>query len=184
MNKQRVDDLMSAFRKVHGQIQTSVNTTTKGIPKKREKRNITSEKYSKFMEKYNDLENSYDKFKTQDLVYFFREKAREAGVKYVIANMKRDMGIFKRLQENFEIPEIHLMIEFLFSGDQNYLDISRTQPTVLASNWVNTIYRDSIDWANDEYVPHERGSKSNSHISKREWKKTDNKNKSKIGEWE
>ena len=87
MNKQRVDDLMSAFRKVHGQIQTSVNTTTKGIPKKREKRNITSEKYSKFMEKYNDLENSYDKFKTQDLVYFFREKAREAGVKYVIANM-------------------------------------------------------------------------------------------------
>ena len=48
MNKQRVDDLMSAFRKVHGQIQTSVNTTTKGIPKKREKRNITSEKYSKF----------------------------------------------------------------------------------------------------------------------------------------
>ena len=59
MNKQRVDDLMSAFRKVHGQIQTSVNTTTKGIPKKREKRNITSEKYSKFMEKYKDSYTLY-----------------------------------------------------------------------------------------------------------------------------
>ena len=176
MNKQRVDDLMSAFRKVHGQIQTSVNITTKGIPKKREKRNITSEKYSKFMEKYNDLENSYDKFKTQDLVYFFREKAREAGVKYVIANMKRDMGIFKRLQEDFEIPEILLMIEFLFSGDQNYLDISRTQPTVLASNWVNTIYRDSIDWANDRYIPYKK------QKPVREW--TDNKKETKVGDWE
>lgn len=79
------------------------------------------------------------------------------------------MGIFKRLQENFDISEILLMIEFIFSGDQEYLDINRTQPTVLSSNWVNTIYKDSIDWANDEYVPREKKI-STDKTSKREWK--------------
>lgn len=182
MNKQRVDDLMSAFRKVRGQLQTSItDSNTKGIPQKREKRNISSEKYSRFLDKYHDLENRYTDFNTQDLVYFFREKARESGVKYVIANMKRDMGIFKRLKENFEVSEILLIIEFLFSDEQDYLDVSRTQPTILASNWVNTLYRDSIDWANDEYVPHNQYKKKN-HTENREWKKTNKK--SKIGEWE
>lgn len=183
MNKQRVDDLMCAFRRVHNQLQTSNNTTTKGVPKKKEKRNITSEKYQKFLDKYHDLEARYTEFNTLDLTYFFREKAIEAGVKYVIANMKRDMGIFKRLQENFDIPEILLMIEFIFSGDQEYLDINRTQPTVLSSNWVNTIYKDSIDWANDEYVPREKKI-STDKTSKREWKKSDNTEKYKIGEWD
>lgn len=184
MNKKLVDDLVSAFRKSRGQVLvSSTNENLKGVPPKREKRNVSSEKYAKFLEKYRDLENRYNDFNTQDLVYFFREKANEAGVKYVIANMKRDMGIFKRLRDNFEVSEILLMIEFIFLGDQNYLDIQRTQPTVLASNWVNTIYQDSIDWANDEYVPQEeRGSTSKKKLSKREWKKSGD-NKSKIGEW-
>lgn len=181
MNKQRVDDLVKAFRRIQGQIQTSENVSKSST---KEKGNVTSEKYSRFLEKYQNLENSYESFNTLDLVYFFREKARESGVKYVIANMKRDMGIFKKLKENFEVSEILLMIEFIFSGDQNYLDMSRTQPTVLSSSYVNTIYHDSIDWANDEYVPREERSSKKKVLSKREWKKTDDTNKSKIGEWE
>lgn len=183
MNKQRVDDLLCAFRRVQGQLETSVNTTSKDIPN-RERKNSTSEKYQLFLEKYHDIENSYSAFTTNDLIYFFREKASESGVKYVIANFKRDMGIFKRVQENFEISEILLMIEFIFSEEQDYLDTKRTQPTILASNWVNTIYKDSIDWANDCYVSHESKISQKNGVIKREWKKTSEKEKLLIGEWE
>lgn len=180
MNKQKVDDLMCAFRQVHGQLQTSVNTTFKD-PHKKERKNVTSQKYSNFLKKYNDVENTFETFGTQDLVYYFREKANEAGIKYVIANFQRDMGIFKRVRSNFEVSEILLMIEFIFSSEQDYLDIHRTQPTVLTSNWVNTIYKDSLDWANDCYTPHKN--KKSDRLSKREWNKTTSKEKSKIGEW-
>ena len=177
--------LSECFRKARGQsTEDSSNTSLKGVPN-RKKSNSSSNPsgYSQFLEKYRNLESSFVRFTTQDLVYFFREKSREAGARYVIANMKRDMGIFKKLQDNFDIPEILLMIEFIFSGDQTYLDIHRTQPTVLASSWVNTIYRDSIDWANGDYVPQELKS-STKTLSKREWKKTDSYDKTVIGEWE
>lgn len=179
-------DLSDCLRRARGQSTESSSTTNlKGVPERKSKRSTQSSSYSNFLAKYNDLENSFVRFTTQDLVYFFREKSRESGARYVIANMKRDMGIFKRLRENFEVSEILLMIEFIFSGDQNYLDIHRTQPTVLASNWVNTIYKDSVDWANDEYVPHEeKSSQSKKTLSKREWSKSNNTDKSKIGEWE
>lgn len=171
-------DLSDCFRKSRGQsTESSSNTNIKGVPNKK-KQNTQSASYSSFLKKYEDLEHSFVRFTTQDLVYFFREKSRESGAKYVIANMKRDMGIFKKLQENYTIAEILLMIEFIFSGDQTYLDIHRTQPTVLASNWVNTVYTDSLDWANDCYTE----KKSNKKTENREWKKTNTKKK--IGEWE
>lgn len=172
-------DLSESFRKAWRQsTESSTNTDLKGVPKRRNSQSVQSESYSNFLAKYKDLEHSFVRFTTQDLVYFFREKSRESGAKYVIANMKRDMGIFKKLQENYTIAEILLMIEFIFSGDQTYLDIHRTQPTVLASNWVNTVYTDSLDWANDCYTE----KKSNKKTENREWKKTNTKKK--IGEWE
>lgn len=184
MKKQQVDDLMHAFRKTRGQLQTSVNDTSKGIPNSRKGDNVTSEKYSAFLGKYHDIENSYADFSTQDLLYFFREKAKESGYKYVITNFKRDMGIFKKVRENFEISEILLMIEFIFSEEQDYLDASITQPTILTSNWVNTIFKDSIDWANDSYISHENRNTPKNSVKKREWKKTSEKEKLLIGEWE
>ena len=178
MGKIPKSELSDAFRKARNQ-QTVCNTTNlKGVPEKREK-SSTSSSYSSFLSKYSNLEESFVRFTTQDLVYFFREKAKESGAKYVIANMKRDMGIFKKLKDNFEIAEILLMIEFIFSGDQTYLDIHRTQPTVLASNWVNTIYKDSIDWANDQYIDKKSFSKNQS--SKREWKSSSDK-KTQVGD--
>lgn len=175
-------DLSDCFRKARGQsTESSSNTDIKGVPEHKKRSNSGHSSYESFLLKYNNLEQNFDRFTTQDLVYFFREKSRESGARYVIANMKRDMGIFKRLKENFSIAEILLMIEFIFSGDQTYLNINRTQPTVLSSNWVNTIYQDSLDWANDSYV--DKKTKPNVHTEKREWKKTKS-NKTKIGEWE
>ena len=195
-DKNKSNDLLKAFRESRQQIQKPVEnsvgnvdnsrrreqraTFTRGygaIPKK------SSDPYSSFLDKYNHLSETIDDFKTQDLMYFFREKARESGVKYVIANMKRDMGIFKKLQENYTPREICLMIEFIFCSNQNYLDTTITQPTVLSSSWCNTIYHDSILWANDEYEPTERVVSKKERIKKREWKREVTGEKANIGEW-
>lgn len=172
------DDVKDAFRNLYGQSQTASKPVEK--PNRRVKQDS---EYSKFLQKYENIEKTFETFTTKDLMFFFREKAKESGVKYVIANMTRDMGIFKKLQSNFEVSEILLMIEFIFSGDQTYLDINRTQPTVLVSGWVNTIYQDSILWANDEYIDKKSIGKSDAkRVSNREWHKSENTVK--IGEWE
>ena len=191
-DRQKSKDLLQAFRESRQQIQQrpveksvdSVNNSRKNFTRGYSARKVTSDPYSSFLDKYHHLSETIDDFKTQDLMYFFREKARESGVKYVIANMKRDMGIFKKLQENYTPREICLMIEFIFCSNQNYLDITITQPTVLASSWCNTIYRDSLLWAEDAYEPTEKKSTRKEQIKKREWQTEVTGEKTTIGEWE
>lgn len=192
MKKKSVMDLANSFREARKQclvtpVEKSVETVDKshrpfktGYAESR-RRNVTSDRYTAFLEKYQDIENTVDTFTTNDLMYFFREKAKEAGVRYVIANMKRDLGIFKKLQADYEPREICLMIEFIFFSEQTYLDKEITQPTVLSSTWCNTIYRDSIAWANDEYDPNIRTSKPK---TVREWKGDTSTDTAKVGEWD
>lgn len=192
MKKQSVMDLANAFRESRKQcLVTPVDKPVESVDKSRKpfkkgyaesrKRNVSSDRYSSFLSKYEDIENEVDNFTTHDLMYFFREKARESGVKYVIANMKRDLGIFKKLQADYQPREICLMIEFIFCSNQNYLDINITQPTVLSSTWCNTIYRDSVAWANDEYDPNLRPVKKK---SVREWQGDTSTDTAKVGDWE
>ena len=170
------------FREMLGQEEVEYKP-----PKKQKKqiqdRNITSDKYRLFLSKYWDLENNIEKFTPLDLVYFFREKANENGVKYVIANMKRDIGILKRVLKSYTKQEICLMIEFLFCSNQDYLDIYSLQPTILASSWCNTIYRDSMLWLEDKYVPKKVINSRDKQILNREWKKESEDTSIKIGEW-
>ena len=192
MKKQSIKDLADSFRNARNQcLVTPVEKSVENVKNSRRpfktgysesrKRKASSDKYASFLDKYKDIENTVDTFNTNDLMYFFREKAREAGVKYVISNMKRDLGIFKKLQSDYEPREICLMIEFIFCSEQNYLDKSITQPTVLVSTWCNTIYHDSILWANDEYVPNSRSEK---YKPAREWKGDTSVDKAKVGDWE
>ena len=192
MKKHNVVDLASSFRESRNQcLITPVEKSVQNVENSRKpfktgysesrKRNVTSDRYASFLQKYENLEDTVDTFTTHDLMYFFREKARESGVKYVIANMKRDLGIFKKLQTNYEVREICLMIEFIFCSEQNYLDITSTQPTVLSSTWCNTIYKDSMLWANDEYDPNFRTTKKK---TSREWKGDTSTDKAKVGEWD
>lgn len=191
MRKCNVADLASSFRESRNQcLVTPVEKSVENVKNSQKpfktgysesrKRNVTSDRYTSFLRKYENLEDTVDTFTTHDLMYFFREKARESGVKYVIANMKRDLGIFKKLQENYEVREICLMIEFIFCSEQNYLDITATQPTVLSSTWCNTIYKDSLDWVNDEYDPNIRVKKK----PQREWSGDTSTDKAKVGEWD
>lgn len=124
-----------------------------------------------------------DLFSNRDLVYYFREMS---GNTYHIANWKKDMAIFKRLHETYSTEDIILMIDFLFSEDNDYL----YDPTinVMASSWINTIFRDSQDWADGNYVPHKKRGKAGkraSQIESREYELqwTGETPKSSIGEW-
>lgn len=176
-------ELTQAFMRMRCQATVSPSdksVKTEDIPQKKTRSPQRGSKYDLFLQKYESLPESVGKLKTQDLVFFFRQKAEEAGVKYSISNMHRDMGIFKKLKETYTTEEILLMIEFIFSGDQTYLDMCRTQPTVLASNWVNTIYPDSKAWANDEYIDKKTVTTKKTATTNREWKSN---KKTNVGEW-
>ncbi len=173
--KQEVIDIANKFREVRHQ--SLVSAAEKKPPKEKKSR---EDRYSSFLKKYLDLENTVDTFNSMDLLYFFREKAKESGGKYVIANLPKDLSIFKKLQENYTPREICLMIEFLFSKEQDYIETP--SPNVLASRWCNTVYSDSLKWAKDEYVPKKKN-------APREWKNKVaeikiSETKADIGEWE
>jgi hypothetical protein len=176
-------DLSDLFDKAYGQERvTNITSTTKGYRKNRQ---IKSEKYNAFLRKYDDLEKYISSFTTSDLTYFFREKAHENGSRYSISNMKRDMGIFKALLQEYSSFEICSMIEFLFTSGQKYLKITTLQPTVLSSNWRNTIFNDTMLWLDDKFNPNKKSEKIKrkpvSRNQEREWQK--GKKQVKMGEW-
>ena len=168
--------LLSEFRMSRGQSEEMVKETPRP-PKS--KYTPCKTPYDTFLVRYNDLENSIDKFGTRDLVYYFREIANEHGHKYVISNIKKDMAIMKRLRANFDNREICGMIEFLYESEQDYLDKTRLSPNVLASQWVNTIYADMKLWVDDLYVPNVK-----KKTKDREWTAPIDESNSKIGEWD
>lgn len=155
--------LVDEFREERGQTKEAPKPT----PPSR-KRNVPSP-YEGFLKKYNALEETIDNFGTRDLVYYFREVAEENGFKYVIANIKKDMAIMKRLKENYSNREICGMIEFLYESEQDYLDKKRLSPNLLASQWVNTIYADMQLWVKDEYIPKSMIRSSKRKVSQHEW---------------
>ena len=93
--------------------------------------------------------------------------------------MNRDLGVFKKLLSNYTPREICLMIEFIFNSNQDYLDKTITQPTVLISGFCNKIYRDSMLWVEDKYSPDSKPK----NRPQREWVKNSS-NSAKIGDWE
>lgn len=155
--------LRDEFREDRGQ---SVSTPATTVPSRKRRDNTP---YDSFLRKYADLETYIDDFSTHDLVYYFREISIEAGQKYVISNIKKDMAIMKRLRDNYTNREICGMIEFLFMSDQDYLEKDHLSPNLLASQWVNTIYADMKKWVNDEYVPRNKVKSSARRKSQKEW---------------
>lgn len=167
-------DLLNNFRAMRNQIIVE----PKDIGKKKSTKAKQSS-YEKFMVKYNNLENTISTFRPLDLLFFFREKAGEANVRYVISNQARDCGVFKILLDRYDPEEICLMIEFLFLSEQDYLDKTRLQPTVLSSRWCNTIYQDSLLWVEDKYTNRKKGYKKPT----REFNKSDDDTTS-LGGWD
>lgn len=160
--------ILAEFRSSRGQ---SEEVPPKEEPKKRQRRQSNLSPYDSFLRKYDNLEESIDNLGTRDLVYYFREVAGENGYNYMIANIKKDMAIMKRLRNNYSNREICGMIEFLYESDQDYLDKSRLSPNLLASAWINTIYADMNLWVEDKYIPRSVQAKKNKNVKQREWDK-------------
>lgn len=187
--QQDTKDLMDEFRKLNGQEQVEYKPVASsprpslrrpvlsGVCVTSETSRISSDFYREFLSKYWDMENRLSEFTPRDLAYFFREKAKENKVKYVIANMKRDIGIFRRLRKDYTIEELCLMTEFIFTSDQDYINPGIVQPTILVSSCAHTIYHDTMLWVDDKYVPRRL-----KKFEKREWVKSGEENVS-IGEW-
>lgn len=177
------EELQSMFREAFGQTLVSGNVDgLKGARKAH--KDVKSENYKSFLRKYKDLEKYIDKFKPMDLVYYFREKSRETENYYVIHSMHRDLGIFKRLLEEYTSVEICAMAEFLFCSGQKYLKTAGLQPTVLCSGWGNQIYADTLKWCEGKFDPDEMKHKKNPALKRnkeREWQNKDDHTA--IGEW-
>lgn len=171
--------LMKSFREERNQTQSSTPTksvTSRGYTKQRRKQPSYYDVYKRKMEHLTDA--NVDKLTTRDLVYHFREKSVESGNNYVIANFKRDMGVVKKAVTRYSIREVLLMIEFLFDSEQDYLDCRTLQPTILVTNWTNTLISDAEDWLEDRYIP-----RSKKKHSKREWVEPVNSDDTTIGDW-
>ena len=149
MSKSDVGDLLRSFRNVRNQEEvTEKRPLTKPLPFDAE------DDKKKFLRKLTNLTvDIIMSFTPQELIYYFQEVAKRQGVKYVIANMKRDIGVFKILRKKYDNMEICLMIEFLFESEQNYIDKATIQPTVLTSTWCNKIYSDAVSDSKGTYVP-------------------------------
>lgn len=175
-DKSKSAELVSAFRNTRKQIQASC-TPSKSNPTF--ERGYKKTPYSTFEQKCENLTaETFNTFNAVDLTMYFRRVSEESGKKYVIANMKKDAAIFKRLMESYSPWEIALMIHFLFSPEQDYIEVPT--PNVMGSSWCNTIFSDAKKWANDEPIHTQKSSKSKKKTP-REW---DDKSESiKIGEW-
>ena len=172
--------ILSDFRKHFSQVQVA---RIEKEEKRELKKYTKTGQYEAYLRKVK-LEQ-VEEFNSRDLVYYFRDSSIEANKKYRVANFKKDMAIMKHLKDSYSNEEIILMIDFLFSEDNDYLD--KPSINLMASNWINTIYIDSQDWADDKYVPHkQRGKKRISRVTQlesREYESDGKESSIEIGEW-
>lgn len=189
MPKCDTEDLKKLFRNARDQETIADNSKESYTFKKPNegKAAALDDGYDNFLEKYHNLnENTILAYAPKDLVYHFREVSRRNGFSYVIANMKRDVGLFKTALKRYNAWEICLMIEFIFESGQEYIAKDTVQPTIIISSMCNSIFADAVKWHNDEYVPSVKKI-SAPHMRLREERFTTENDvgtrKAKIGEW-
>lgn len=175
-------DLIAEIRRSRGQsTQPSVKEEPKD--KKKNSTNKQSDAYEVFLRKYHNLDQKIiEGLNTRDILYYFREVAKEEGYKYVISNFQKDMAIIKRMRSNYSIHEVLAIIEFVFRSDQDYLDKSTLSPGIISSSWCNTLHTDSQLWLDDKYIPKSK-KKKKLKLSKHEWTESIDVEESGVGEW-
>lgn len=131
------------------------------------------------------LENEdFEKFNSMDLMYYFEDKAKQSGFKYITSNAKVTMSNFKLcIQRGYTPLDVVTMIAFLFDSDQTYLDKEKLHPGILLTGWSNKIYTDSKAWLDDSYVDTPKKQYSKATKKTREWTETPKQDDASIGEW-
>ena len=182
-HKQNIQDLQDVFRKARNQV-VMLPSSYNPAKARKEEENKPFNKNSRYMMYQKKLvQEEFEKFKSPDIVYFFRDHAKEYNPKFVISNWNKECSIAKRLiTERYSPEEVCAMIEFLFNSEQDYLDKATLSLGIICSSWCNTIYRDMQLWLDDKYVPRKKGGVKSK--VKREFVKDENEEENvSIGEW-
>lgn len=192
MRKVAINDVMSEF-KARQNLMSSTEAkassrnnkplakskTTKGV------RRTPVDHYALYQHKLES--GNLDKFNTQDIMYFFRDVANENGNRYIISNIAKDKRQFKLLLERgISVEEVLVMIEFVFTSGQKYLDTETLHPGIFLTNWCNTLLRDSKLWLDDKFDPDYKPSKKapKKDLTKgREWQGSKSESDTTVGEW-
>lgn len=108
----------------------------------------------------------YDKFTCEDLLFYFKQKSDNTGIKFVITNKAKGMKVFANLLKTYNIEEVMTLIDYYFSKEQTWIDVSKQNITALYSGFTNRLYTESQKWAGND----------------REWNKSVD-NTTRIGDW-
>lgn len=141
--------------------------------RKERKVHSTTNHYLRFEKKLQDKD--YDKFTSRDLLFFFKDMARKNGIT-IYSNVQLDiryMNNIKLALKNFSIRELMVMMDFLFTSDQPYLEKETLQPGILVTGWASRIYKDAKDWHEGRYIPTDVKKSNRPNLDKfknnREW---------------
>lgn len=157
--------LLDEFRKSRGQILEQSNEVA-GKKSNKGGRNP----YDVFLARCSNLDKYIDKFSLTEMVFYFKKTAEDNGYKCMI-NFPKDSSVMKKLKGTYSNREICGMIEFLFESEQDYLNKHSLGVSIFSTNWVGTIYADTLLWVKDEYVPKSKSSKKQRDVAKKEWDK-------------
>lgn len=176
------EDLQDMFRAANGQTTVSDAELPSSVRKSLNvKEHSESLARKDFKRKCENFDENVDKFTVMDFIYFFQQQAKDSGKRYTVLNLKKDMGIFKKLKDNYSNVEICNMIKFLFNSGQTYISASFLQPSILISGWGNRIYSDSCEWVNGTYSLGKSSSPAKTRNYEREWQGTKKRNV--LGDW-
>lgn len=190
MKKIAVNDIMSEFKSRQNLLSNKDVPPTKKAKTETRKgvRKTPTDPYELYKKKLDA--GNLKAFSTLDLMYFFKDVANENGCRYIISNVAKDRRMFKMLLERgMSVEEILVMIEFVFTSGQKYLDTETLHPGIFLTKWCTTLLRDSKLWLDDKFDPNATKFKQSKATSKsefmkgREWQGSNSDEDIAIGEW-
>ena len=173
----RTKALLNDFSKAR-----QVVTVNEGVNSVRVKRELkTTKKPTKSTSYLDKIERGdIEKLSSKDIMDFYKDTARNSGVKYIDSKPIISMSnINLAKKRDYSVEEILVMIEFLYTSEQDYLDKRKLHPGILLTGWCNKIYSDSQDWLKDEY----KTDTKKKHVT-REWsEEVPEEEEAEIGDW-
>ena len=139
-----------------------------------------------YYERYKSkLENEeWDKFSARDILYFWKDTCKMAGVPFIETSPQicmRNINLAAaRLGDKLLLLNV---ISFIFDSGQTYLDVRKTSPNILVSQWMTTLVPDTKDWLEDKFDPRQKSNKTTNTKRVREWS-SNNDTSIKVGEWD
>lgn len=120
-----------------------------------------------------------DDYSSRDILDYYKNLARNNGITfYSTLNLdKRYMRNIKQLQETFDNQAILDMYTFLFESGQTYLDMRKSHPGILLTQWINRIICDTQDFIDGTF-------KNTPNKKVREYEEGNNEESSIGGGWD